>query len=387
MESVLLQTEKMIASGLCIAHLNGKTIFVSGALPDEELSVKIIASKKDFDTAQITQILKPSVHRITPACPYYGKCGGCNLSFADNEYQIQLRKEILHESFSRAFFQNKLDFKFSVNDIEYIGGNADGYRNRFQLHDGTFLENKSNKKVIVEKCKIADKCINEFLNEQKPWEKTEYTGRIQVFGSKKLLNGSYLVAKNRFSPDELNRATVNLLKKNISFDVRGFFQSNLEVLEKVLPVLTENLKGKHLLDMYCGVGTLSAFTNDNFEKYTLVEHNSHALKFAKENIGSKNAATYPVSGEQYINGIQKHNYPEDFDCVIIDPPRTGMEKQVLTYLCKSKIPVIRSLSCDPVTHARDIAKLVQSGYKLKRLILCDFYPQTSHIESLVFLEK
>ncbi len=387
MENVLIQTEKMIVSGLCIAHLNGKTVFVSKALPEEELSVKIISSKKDYDNAVIDKIIKKSPYRITPLCPYSDKCGGCNLNFCKDEYQKQLRLDILYETFFRSFHQNNLEFSLAVNDIEYIGGETYGYRNRFQFHDGTFFENKSLKKVIVKNCPVACDEINLFLSEQKPWEKKDYTGRIQVFGSKKLTGNKYLIAGNKFASAKDNTATVKLLDKYISFDIRGFFQSNLEVLEKVLPVLTEVLQGKHLLDMYCGVGTLSAFTVGKFENYTLVEHNAHALSFAKENLKFCNLSAYPVSGEDFIKSVNSNNKNSEFDCVIIDPPRSGLEKSVLKYLCENKTKIIRSLSCDPVTHARDIAKLVQAGYKLKRLILCDFYPGTSHIESLAFLES
>lgn len=386
MEKLIIQTEKMIASGLCIAHVNGKTVFVSGTLPDEELSVKIISSKKDYDNAVIDKILKASVHRIKPLCPYFGKCGGCNLSFAAPEYQKRLRKEILFDSFVRAFNQKKLDFPFNLDDIKYIGDSPYGYRNRFQLHDGCFFENKSNIKVPVKNCLIAYKNINDFLNSEKPWEKEQYKGRIQIFASDKLTEKKVHLAGKETSSDEENKVTVKLAGKYISFDNRGFFQSNLNVLEKVLPVLTENLSGKHLLDIYCGTGTLSAFTDSKFEKYSLVEYNAKALKYAKENLKFENVTSYALTGEKYINGLINKLYPGDFDAVIADPPRSGMEKAVSDYLCQNKVPLIRSLSCDPVTHARDMAKLVSSGYKLKRLILCDFYPQSSHIESLAFLE-
>ena len=73
--------------------------------------------------------------------------------------------------------------------------------------------------------------------------------------------------------------------------------------------------------------------------------------------------------------------------MIIDPPRSGMEKEVLDFLCQTKPPIIRVLSCDPSTNARDIKRLIDNGYKLDKLYLLDFYPQTSHIESLAFLKR
>ena len=135
--------------------------------------------------------------------------------------------------------------------------------------------------------------------------------------------------------------------------------------------------------MYAGCGTFSVFLSDIFEKTTLVEHNRDALVFAEQNLSGKNHESIGLSGAKWATA----NRNAYFDAAVIDPPRSGMEKEVLEYLCRSGIPQIRSVSCDPATQARDTAALVQSGYVLKRLYLLDFYPNTSHIESLAVLEK
>ena len=93
-----------------------------------------------------------------------------------------------------------------------------------------------------------------------------------------------------------------------------------------------------------------------------------------------NHKSFGLSGASWVKTCAPSLPP--FDACVVDPPRSGMEKEVLEYLCNSKIPFIRSLSCDPVTHARDAEKLIKAGYKLEKLYLLDFYPHTSHIESL-----
>ena len=76
-----------------------------------------------------------------------------------------------------------------------------------------------------------------------------------------------------------------------------------------------------------------------------------------------------------------------FDAAVLDTPRSGLEKTVLDYLCASKIPKIRYMSCNPSTQARDVSRLLKSGYRIKDAFILDFYPNTAHIESLVCLER
>ena len=172
------------------------------------------------------------------------------------------------------------------------------------------------------------------------------------------------------------------------FDVQGFFQSNLQVLEKAITLAVADLSGKNALDMYSGCGTFSVFLAEKFEKVTLVEHNRAAIVFAEQNLLGKNHDSYGISGEKWVkeNSASILSKIGNFDAVVIDPPRSGIEKEVLNFLCTVKPPVLRVISCDPVTNARDIRCLIDAGYKLKKLYLLDFYPQTSHIESLCFLE-
>ena len=135
--------------------------------------------------------------------------------------------------------------------------------------------------------------------------------------------------------------------------------------------------------MYAGCGTFSVFLADIFKEVTLVEHNRDALVFAEENLKGIKHQSFGLSGEKWVQTAEN----KYFDAVVIDPPRSGMEKEVCKWLCKSKIPQIRSVSCDPATHARDLSFLLKAGYELKKLYLLDFYPNTSHIESLAILER
>ena len=398
METII--TEKLVFGGDCLAKIDGKNVFVPFAVPGEKLEVEIVESKKDYDVAKIVNIIESSPKRIEPVCPYYTKCGGCNLMHIDYDYQKELRKQILSDSFKR----NKID----IPEIDVVCAESLNYRARFQLHDGCLEAKKSNEKIFIKNCPVAETSINSYLSttacDQRP------KGRCHVFGSSKAtpdftiaippVKQDYNAPRNKkikhtikhryegITIDPSTCVTVNLLGKNIMFDVQGFFQSNLQVLEKAITIATEDLHGTNVLDMYSGCGTFSVFLADKFEKITLVEHNKAAVVFAEQNLSGKPHESYGISGARWV----KENAPSilskigNFDAVFIDPPRSGMEKEVREFLCQTKPPVIRVVSCDPVTNARDIRCLIEAGYKLKKLYLLDFYPQTSHIESLCFLE-
>jgi 23S rRNA (uracil1939-C5)-methyltransferase len=381
-------TDKIVSGGDCIGKINGKTIFVSGALPGEKVEIEITNHKKNYDKSHVVKVIEPSEHRIVPPCPLYGICGGCNLQIADTNYQQQLRKEIMQDIFIHAFYHSQIQ----LPEIETVSGSSTEYRNRFQFDSGGLKKHASTENVKLTDCLVAVPEIRTFLASEKG-QKIIKNGRTYVFADKRVQGTEKVVfapASNTLCSVLLTvpTSTNNVTEHTISFDVQGFFQSNLQLVEKTIPFLIEGLEGDHLLDMYAGVGTFSVFAGKKFKQVTLVEHNKNAISFAKINLQHLITAGIKInsiatSGEKWI---ESSNIPS-FDAVIIDPPRSGIEKPVLNWLCSSKTKKIRYLSCDPVTLARDTKKLIESGYTLQRLFMLDFYPQTSHIESLAWFEN
>ena len=392
----------MTFGGKTIGKIDGKNVFIPYTLPGENLEINIIESKKDYDNAEIVNIIEPSEYRVEPDCKYYGKCGGCNMMHIAPEYQRELRKEMLVDIYN----QNGIDIS-DKTDIVY--GPETNYRARFQLNDGGLSERNSNIIVPVENCICAEKPVNEYL------ENTDFNarpkGRIHLFGSSyaenqlkisyseaepkksvqpKMKGGKKLKIKENhyfagtvLSPE--NTISVKINKKTLSFDVRGFFQSNLFVFEKVTQLILDNLPGgENILDMYSGCGSISTFLTEKYNNVVLVEHNRDALVYAEQNLSGTGHISYGLSGASWVKTCSQ--YCGKFDACVVDPPRSGMEKEVRDYLCKSGIPKIISLSCDPATHARDCASLIKAGYEMKKIYLLDFYPNTSHIESLAVFE-
>ena len=299
-----------------------------------------------------------------------------------------------------------------------------------QLTDGGLQQRGKNKNPIcINHCPCGTKKINQWLKQTE--EKQRSRGRIQLFGDDRVQShqgalwasterenpGLQVSGKSKrklqdkvkrrfsgtsFSPDstcvvQLNPP--NYQSKTITFDIRGFFQSNLEVLEKAISILLDHVQEitsgmeaglhapTHALDIYSGAGTISVFLADYFDTLTLVEHNRDAIAFAEQNLRGKNHESYGISGEKWAKEfgpkILEKNPPQ---LAFVDPPRSGMEKGVRDFLTTSKIPHIAYLSCDPATQARDCKTLIQAGYSISKLFLLDFYPHTGHMETLAFLD-
>ncbi|MCR5764053.1 MAG: RsmD family RNA methyltransferase [Treponema sp.] len=416
MATYTIKAEKMVFGGDCICKIEGKTVFVPYAIPGETLEVEIIKDLRDYSIAKICSIKEPSQYRVIPFCQYYGKCGGCNMQHIQTDYQSRLRADILKDAFEREGVE--------IPEIQIIKGNPQQYRSRFQFHDGGLMARQSNEIIPIETCPCATPEINAYLREI-PYEERP-KGRVHVFASNKITSipegyDKIIIAneeaaqkkkerkmqerspsgrklkkqkkiKSRFegtTVNPLNLCTVSLRGKNITFDVQGFFQSNIDVLEQAIPNVTEGLNGKNVLDMYAGAGTFSVFLADLFENVCLVEHNRDALVYAEQNLSGLKHESYGLSGDTWIKyHAEKHIQRNgEFDAVVIDPPRSGMEKSVCQWLCSSGIPDIRSISCDIATHARDAKFLTRAGYRIEKLFLLDFYPQTCHIESLAWFTK
>ena len=371
-------TEKIVFGGKALARIDGKTVFIPFALPDEELDITVTANKRDYSEAVIKKIIIPSPHRIEPPCPYFGRCGGCNLQTADDAYQQSLRQTMVAELFDRAHITPE-------HPSVFITGPAWEYRNRFQFHtdkNGTIGIHgfASNTVVPVHDCPIATPALRTIL---------------QQGGLQKLFPRSTKIAQDRyhiFAQDDVYSpvhpdASARVKDTVLNFSVFGFFQSNITMLEKLIEPVSDISSCTRILDFYAGVGTFSAFLTDRAAELHLVEHNERALRTAQQNldriIAEKNSPC-----RCFFHAVSDADWPDIpaaqlvYDAAIIDPPRQGIHKRALTYLEHAKIPLVHYVSCNPATFVRDAKKLTALGYRFIEYRLFDFYPQTHHCELL-----
>lgn len=301
----------------------------------------------------------------------------------DDEEQRNIRKEILQKAFSKAFL--RADVAKKLPPIKTVYGKSAHYRARVQLCGGAFHERHSGNKVFIKNCAIATEEVNEYLSHLTE-EDTKKEERVQVFADRRVAGKNKIAAavlngSKEPRPDCAVRIALNtsIGKKEILSDARGFFQSNLEMLELAIPLVCGGLEGKNVLDMYSGCGTFGTFLSDTFECVTMVEKDALSIALAEANMAGRAHKSFALSGSRWVKYHAMHTA---FDAAILDPPRSGAEKEVLEYLAKSAVPVIRYLSCEAQSQARDAAFLVKSGYKMLDLSLLDFYPQTRRTESL-----
>jgi 23S rRNA (uracil1939-C5)-methyltransferase len=383
-ELIEARIESIAAGGAGLARIDGKPVFVKGAIAGERLLCRITKEHRDWAEAELLGLLDASTERVRPECGIYGICGGCNLQHLGYKAQLDAKKAILKDAFARIGGLN-------APEPMVIASEPWEYRNRMQFHavrqyvkksGGVLWGLKSEKNadaVPVPDCPIADPGIRKLLREK---EKSSLTplgkDRFTVYAREGLL----------LSEGGVSRGKTRILDQAITIDASLFFQSNGAMLEKLAADL-QAIAAKAdcclpMADLFCGVGTFAVFLGKLFPKADLVEENKAAIALARENLGAD--AKWEFFAQRSEDWI-KHNNPGDFGFIIVDPPRKGMEQSLALRLAAEGPPMLVYVSCDPATLARDIRILAAGKYTLTELRFYDFYPQTSHIESLAVLIK
>jgi len=382
-----LRLESIVSGGDALGRFNGKSVFVELGAPDETVFCRITEEHKNWSRAEILDIIEPSPLRVAVDCKFYGKCGGCNLAHIDYDAQLRIKANILTDSFLRiGGITPPLPEVFSSPSLEY--------RNRMQFH--CFREQAKNS------------CSPKFgLKGRKSDDITAVTDcQIAVPGIRKILDhftGSFVIPPEKdrftiFSKDEIllneggqQKGTIKLLDKEITLDAGLFFQSNCLMLEKLIlelrKIADDADKNLPIADLYCGIGTFALFLADNFPKVILAEENKNAVSLARENLKGFNAEYFALRDTEWSDHLfgkrsGKLQSQSAFGFAVIDPPRAGLALKLAEVLAQNGPPLLAYVSCDAASLARDAKILTNGGYKLNRLLLFDFYPQTAHIESL-----
>jgi 23S rRNA (uracil1939-C5)-methyltransferase len=399
-----LSIVKCVPGGDGLGFLEGKAVFVPGVLPGERVTVRIVKRRKDFDAAELVEVLEPSPHRVTPGCRYAGACGGCDWQHMSYAEQLRQKAAIVQETLQRTG-----GIAREVPPIEPSPSWA--ARNRAQIHRDAggalgYMAARSNGVVAVESCPIVVPALDALFRDRAP--APEGLNRFTVFS-----DGAFLAVEGR---DDARDLSVSVRGRDIAFSVGCFFQSNLAVLERLLPWVLEGLSGGTVADLYCGVGLFGSFLAERFQRIICVESSAMSLSYARKNVRGAVTELYPVSVEQWIaSGAARAlpgapgarsvypralpgapgarsvypralpGAPGALDAVIVDPPRAGLDAEVRDWLPRAAPRTLVYVSCNPVTLARDLAGLVAGGFRLDDLRLFDFYPQTSHVESVARL--
>lgn len=391
-----MKIEKLDNKGRGITYYNGLITFVNNALPDEEVKINITSENKKFYTADALEISNDNKNRVLPKCPYYNTCGGCNLQHINIEYEDEFKENKVKEIL-RKYASVDVPLKINKNDKELF------YRNKITLkiEDGKwgFYNDSTHKLCEISQCLIANNSINEFLkqntlkiNNGTITIRSNYEGYLLLIitTEEKLdinkddlpSNISGIILNNKcIYKDNYFYDYIDDMKFKVSYD--SFFQVNNYMASNIFKILRNNVKGKNLLDLYCGVGTLGLSLKDNFKNIYGIEKVKNAIVDAKHNAKINNVSNAFFYDGDTAKILDKLN--QKFDTVIVDPPRSGLNKETLEHIKRINPKTIVYVSCDPMTLARDISEL--SEYKVEKANVLNMFPKTYHVESVVILNR
>ena len=395
-----MKIERFDDLGRGIGYINNKVTFIDKVVPEDIVEVELTKEKKKYNEAKLIKIIKPSPLRIDAKCPYFSKCGGCQFQNITYENTIKYKKEKIVNIFSK--------HKISIFPEVITNISPYNYRNKITLKVNNykigFYINKTHNLVEINKCLLANPAINKTIPLIKRFNicNGEVTIRcnqnaeilivinsndnlnidITYLKSKIKLVGIVVNNKTYYGENSLFERMNNLLFK-ISYD--SFFQINPYIASKLFQIISDNIDSSNkVLDLYCGVGTLSLMAAKKAQKVLGIEVVPNAIINALFNarINDLNNTQFVINDAS--TAISK--IKPDFNKIIVDPPRSGLTKNIIDVLLKIKPDAIIYVSCDPQTLVRDFT-LLSSIYEIKKSYILDMFSYTYHIETILILTK
>jgi 23S rRNA (uracil1939-C5)-methyltransferase len=396
-----------------VARQDGKPVFVYYALPGETVEAEPRGRRAGVGFARATRVLEASPDRVPPRSPQYGECGGCHLQHASYERQLALKRRVVEDAWSRAGLRLPPDapvlgmedpWRYRIRgEFEAVYGH-DGFD--FGLH-----RLRSHSVVPVHQCPIHDVRIERGLEAFRA-----AIGDAGVRGIQNLTltvepNGAGLLWSVRFEgrpgvvlePAVVEAAAQRvpelvLLDDSMSFDFWGltfrvrsdtFVQTNYRqmlVLYQFALDYLEPSPGMRVLDLFAGIGTISLAIAQRGASVTAVEENPRAVQMGRlaARINALESVTFKTGRVERVLREVRLGANE---AVVLDPPRAGCEPAALAELLRLGPQRLVYISCDPITHARDLALLVRGGYRVRKAAVVDMFPQTYHVESVALLER
>jgi 23S rRNA (uracil1939-C5)-methyltransferase len=362
--------------------------------------------------AAATRVLEPSPHRVAAPCPYFGSCGGCQLQHAAYAHQLEWKRHVVEEAWSRAGLRLPSDTAVLGMDDPWryrIRGEFEATRTAGEWRFG-FHRLRSHTVLPIDSCVIHDERIERAL--------PAFARAANELGLEDLQNllltvepnGPGLLWRLRFHGREpqwpradfahrvaelLPQATlledaITLEFWGLTFRVRSdtFVQTNYEqmlVLYRTALSMLAVKPDERILDLYAGIGTISVAVARDAASVTAVEENPNAVQLGRLNarINAARVEYLPGKVENVLRQVRLGRHQG----VILDPPRAGCEPEALAELIRLGAERLVYVSCEPSTHARDLVALVRGGYRVRRAAIVDMFPQTYHIESVALLER
>lgn len=423
-QRITVTVEELDAFGQGVARHQGKTLFISGALPGEQAEVTLLEEKRHYARGKVTRLLTTSPQRVQPRCPHFSRCGGCQQQHVDESLQQHSKAGALSRMLSQAAGRT-----VAVDRI--ISGSAWGYRRRARLGlqwNGKqralqmgFREEASNDLVNIHTCPIlvpeleallrplhdclsALRAVNRLghvelvLADNGPLLLLRHLDPLTAADREKLEcfshqheamvfldGGSGSLESIRDEKPFYHALTVKL-----NFSPQDFIQVNDAVNQQMVAQAIDWLDLRtddRVLDLFCGMGNFTIPVGKKVENVTGVEGVAALVAQAAYNAQLNN-----------LNNVHfyQHNLEEDvsrqpwakqgFNKVLLDPARAGAAA-VMAHVVKLAPERVVYVSCNPTTLARDSQALLAAGYHLESAVMLDMFPHTRHLESMVLFSK
>ena len=395
--------------GEVMGHLpDGRAVFVPFALPGEKVRVRLVEEKRNHAHAELVEVLRPSAQRRPPMCVHFGLCGGCHYQHMPYEAQLAAKTEILRDQLSRIGRLENPPVQPAV-----VCSRPYRYRNYVQFHltaDGRlgYYPALPGEVFAIQECHLPQGPLIEL------WPQLDFEAmpEIERIGLRlgagediQLILESQEAQVPEFSVEDLSVSAVHLnadscvvlagsefvimevLGRPFRVSAGSFFQVNSEMAEAMVKHVLERVpeflsldQQTTLLDVYCGVGLFSAFLAPRVGRLIGIEAAPSAAEDFTANLDEfDDVELYEDAAQNVLAQIAVQP-----DVILVDPPRSGLEKGALDNLLRFKPRLIVYVSCDPATLGRDARRLAEGGYRLETVTPFDLFPQTYHIESISF---
>ncbi len=419
-----VQVARMDHHGEGIAYLEGKPVFIEGALPTEQVLIQLTENKSKYARAKLIQVQQESAERTKPFCPHYHRCGGCNLQHLSHREQVRYKQESLSQLLSK-FAGLSVPLSPVVSDVDL------GYRRRarFSLKWDSqskrlafgFRQKNSNRIVDIEHCAVLAPTLASLILPLRvlfeSMSQPEKLGHLELIAAD---NGAVMLLRTLGPLTDADQADIVAFAQQqhvslymmteagnprlldgdepvycdtgieISFQPHHFIQINRHINQKMvhqaLAWLALNEEDR-VLDLFCGVGNFSLPIARQVKSLVGVEGIEEMVVQARNNAALNqihNAAFYQANLEKTLIDIEWAQ--AKFDKVLLDPARAGA-KGVIELLSDFGAQRVVYVSCDPATLARDSQQLLQQGYQLEKVGMLDMFPHTSHLESMALFTK
>lgn len=381
--------EKVAHGGHFIARHDGAVIFVRHAIPGEQCTIEITSTGSSFNRADVISVSQPSEFRVDPPCKFSHRvgCGGCDFQHIAPSYQRQLKSDVIAEQFSRIA---KMDVRVEVEEV----GAPIGWRTRAIATTNRngklgFYKSRSHSIAPVDNCII---CVDGMQFSEIAKRPLKGDVRVEISASN---TGERTIALAPTRGEEKARITEgpavlheNVDGRTLEVSQESFWQSHKqapELLTRTILEFAQLKQGEHVLDLYGGVGLFSAAIIDQVGStghVNLIEGSKVAAEDARRNFSQyKNITVATGDVAKLLPRITSA------DVVVLDPPREGAGKDVISQITAFNPRAIVYVACDPAALARDTAYLQDHSYSLAGLRAFDLFPMTHHIECVALYER